>query len=285
MWARVLSTPDLGCDRYNAARNSGKWPVELRFSDHSSALDAVKCVVTHLSGVTVDVHLERILSKEWVALLIAPTGSLMYSILAGDTIIAMGSIDVQPPPPPNPADLNCKFFARVVHVSEDGSHGMVEFVYGDSHAREVFVEGDEEIGCVRLAWYEDESVFRAIVPHIPVGSFTFRFRVYPLKPTNPQDAPFTSLGWDTMRCKPDSLVTWEQPIAVQPPRMRRRHLTKVRIRTGKLAVTAAVCFALVAIYLGAMHRAMQDEEDENEENRNLDTVSCASNNPFLQFLG
>ena len=75
MEARVLSAR-----RTN--RQFGFLPVESRFSDNSSKYQRLKCVFE-----LCDTLLEYAFIADWLAVLMAKTGALMYTILAENDIM------------------------------------------------------------------------------------------------------------------------------------------------------------------------------------------------------
>lgn len=220
--ARVLSTSELGLERYATAAAAGLWPVEVRYRDVEAALHnpaAVRLRATaHGEADEQTLPFARAARAEWIVFLAVPVGPLRYSVVVGESVVAAGGLDVTPPAQPlsySPGMQNLRHSAAsCASVEEDAVR--FRFVERVFEVRHVYVEASALADPHRMTAATDakgDDIFTADLK-LPAGKHAFRFRVVLKEPARPDAAPFTALGWDPAQSHSGGLATWEQVIEV-----------------------------------------------------------------------
>lgn len=209
--------------RYEEARQSGKWPIEIRllpqFRDSPTTLYTLH---TYAHPTTCFVKTRR---EELRASLVVPAGALVYEVLRDGILVSTGGLEVRPPEPLAPTIDHALRLAALPpsgawqlpreHNVPDVDAWLVQFVY------------EEMPWTVRDVWIQDESSGNTIcrldkcgdrfakTVYLPKGTFAYRFCVVPNQVPQMHLVTPTRLGWDDgAMVHPSQLMTWPLSIDV-----------------------------------------------------------------------
>lgn len=233
--ARVLSSNELGRELYSRALEAQQWPVEVRYRDSSVSFGRpaeVLLSASIASGSPRTAVFQRASRAEWIAFTNATVGIFTYRITVNGRTVAAGGIDVYPPQLPLALSDSVKNLrtsapsgaSQLDSPSVDGKWRVCfKYVEEVFTVRDVFVECKELGDSFRLTrkmkgeaeeFEIHEDAYVGVV-ELPIGSYSYRFRVVLREHMRPDAAPFTNLGWDPSVSHSGGLATWRQEVKVQ----------------------------------------------------------------------